>query len=110
MAMRRSFIGLALIFAFFFGAATGGHQDLLNMAEAAEEDAASEERDEEILRSRASSRARPRQKSNHPVSRVLRVGAAPLLDAARSLYLRPVSVLSPFYQNHRQPLLQVFQI
>ena len=107
--MRRSFVGWALIFAFVFGAGGGNHQGLLNTGEAAEEDAGSEERDEELLRSRAaSSRSRPRKKNNQQISRALSVPAR-LLALGAPLYSQPVLTPVPVYR-YRPPFLQVFRI
>jgi len=105
--MRRSFFGLALIFAFVFGAATGDFRDALSAGEA-EEDVAAEERDQELLRSRAESN-RHRKKASPPISRRLRSGTERFLAASPSPSLR-FPFMPAIAGNQRQPLLGVFRI
>lgn len=108
--MRRLLAGLALIFAFVFGAAAVDVRDLVNTGETTEEGAASEERDEELLRSRAeSSRWRARKKKGEPFPTLTAAWARPI-KVGRWADLRPVLPRPPIGRVQRQPLLQIFQI
>jgi hypothetical protein len=110
--MKRSFIGVTLVLFFVLGAlGTEAHRTQVNAKEAAEEDAASEEREEKALRSSvASKRARTRyqrinQSINHVWARVV-----PLLDGNRSLASTHSFPPAPFLGVHLHRTLKIFRI
>jgi hypothetical protein len=109
--MKRSFIGVTLVLFFVFGTfGTEAHRSQVNAKAAAEEDAASEEREEKALRSSvASQRSRARQKKNTQNFQSVWIIVARSRNGSRSvssihsLFPAPVSV-------HLHSVLQVFRI
>jgi hypothetical protein len=109
--MKRSFIGVTLVLFFIVGAfGTEAHRTQVNAKAAAEEDAASEEREEKALRSSvAPKRSRARQKKHTQNFPSVWIIVARSRDASRSvssihsLFAAPVSV-------HLHSVLQVFRI
>jgi uncharacterized protein YdaU (DUF1376 family) len=107
--MKRSSIGVTLVLFFIFSAfGTEAHRTQVNAKEAAEEDAASEEREEKALRSSvAPKRSRARQKKNTQnfpsVWIIVARSRSRSVSSIHSLFPAPVSV-------HLHSVLQVFRI
>jgi hypothetical protein len=109
--MKQSFIGVTLALFFVFGTfGTEAHRTQVNAKEAAEQDAASEEREEKALRSSVTpKRSRARQKKNTQNFQSIWIIVARSRDGSRSvssihsLFPAPASV-------HLHSVLQVFRI
>ncbi|HEY3152087.1 MAG TPA: hypothetical protein VGK65_10550, partial [Candidatus Binatia bacterium] len=109
--MKQSFIGVTLALFFVFGTfGTEAHRTQVNAKEAAEEDAASEEREEKALRSSvAPKRSRARQKKNTRNFQSVWIIVARSLDGSRSV--SSIHSLSPAPVSvHLHSVLQVFRI
>jgi len=108
--MPHSFIGLTLILAFVFGAlGIEAHRTQLSVRETAEEDTASEEREEKALRASKASRRAARPKGIGSINSAP-VFVASLNDSNRIIFSTRFYQSGPILGVHLRRSLRILQI
>jgi hypothetical protein len=108
--VRRTFIGAVLIIVFIFGGIGGGHWNQINPREAAEEDTASEEREEKSLRSRSETSRSQLRKRKKKTLDGFGIGVPLSLNTRALFHAHTVLAPAAAPPDHRRRFLPIFRI